>query len=106
MQTPEKLLRHAVLFAFKPTATPEQIQSVQAAFAALPGQIPEIVGFEWGLNNSPEGKADGFTHLFFLTFGDEAGRDAYLPHPAHRAFGAVLKPHLEKVLVFDYWAQS
>lgn len=106
MQQPEKLLRHAVLFAFEPQATPEDITSVQAAFAALPSQIPEIVGFEWGLNNSPEGLADGFTHLFFLSFRDEDGRDKYLPHPAHKAFGVLLRPHLEKVLVFDYWAQS
>jgi hypothetical protein len=33
-------------------------------------------------------------------------RDAYLPHPAHRAFGAVLRPHLDKVLVLDYWTQE
>lgn len=106
MQPTEKLLRHAVLFAFKPTATSEGIASIEAAFAALPAQIPEIVGFEWGLNNSPEGKAEGFTHLFFLSFRDESGRDVYLPHPAHKAFGATLRPHLERVLVFDYWAQS
>ena len=106
MQPSARLLRHAVLFAFKGSATPEDIASVEAAFAALPAQIPEIVGFEWGLNNSPEGKADGFTHLFFLSFADEAGRDVYLPHPAHKAFGAVLRPHLEKVLVLDYWARD
>ena len=106
MQPTEKLLRHAVLFAFKAEATPEDIKSVEEAFAALPAQIPEIAAFEWGLNNSPEGKAEGFTHLFFLSFKDEAGRDAYLPHPAHKAFGQVLRPHLERVLVFDYWAQS
>ncbi len=106
MQPPEKLLRHAVLFAFKPEAAPEHIAAIEAAFRALPEAIPEIAGFEWGLNNSPEGKAEGFTHLFFLTFRDEAGRDAYLPHPAHKAFGALLRPHLEKVLVFDYWSQG
>ncbi|MCA9181727.1 MAG: Dabb family protein, partial [Planctomycetales bacterium] len=48
--------------------------------------------------------SDGFTHCFLLTFKSEADRDSYLPHPAHRAFGAALKPHLEKVLVVDYWA--
>lgn len=105
-QTNEKLLRHAVLFQFKAGTAPEDIASVEAAFRALPQAIPEIVGFEWGTNNSPEGKADGFTHLFFLTFRDEAGRDAYLPHPKHKAFGQLLGPHLEKVLVLDYWAQN
>ena len=106
MPPTQKLLRHAVLFAFKSTCSPEDIASVEEAFRALPAAIPEIVGFEWGTNNSPEGLAQGFTHLFFLSFRDEDGRDKYLPHPAHKAFGAMLGPHLEKVLVFDYWAQN
>jgi hypothetical protein len=42
--------------------------------------------------------------MFFLTFTSEADRAVYLPHPAHKAFGAVLGPYLDKVLVLDYWA--
>ena len=40
-------LRHVVLFAFKETATPTQVQAIEQAFAALPPQIAEIKGFEW-----------------------------------------------------------
>jgi hypothetical protein len=29
-----------------------------------------------------------------------------LPHPAHQAFVEVLKPHLDKVLVLDYWSKK
>ncbi len=47
----------------------------------------------------------GFTHCFFLTFKNEADRDAYLPHPAHKEFGALLGPVLDKVLVIDYWTK-
>ena len=43
--------------------------------------------------------------VFFVTFRDAAGRDTYLPHPAHKAFGQVLAGHVEKVLVLDYWAR-
>jgi hypothetical protein len=100
------MLRHAVLFKFKEGTSPQQIQTVEKAFAALPDSIPEIVDFEWGLNNSPEGKSEGFTHLFFLSFWDADGRDKYLPHPAHKEFGKVLGPHLDKVLVFDYTLQN
>ncbi|RMG24558.1 MAG: Dabb family protein [Bacteroidetes bacterium] len=102
----EKQLRHVVLFKFKEEATPEDIARVEQAFAALPGQIPEIQDFEWGTNNSPEGLDKGFTHCFLLTFGSEADRETYLPHPAHKAFGEVLKPQLEDVLVIDYWAKK
>lgn len=97
-------LRHVVLFKFKDSATPADIKRVETAFRALPTQIPEIRGFEFGTNNSPENLAQGFTHCFFLTFDNEAGRAAYLPHPAHKAFGEVLRPFLDKVLVIDYQA--
>jgi hypothetical protein len=99
-------LRHIVMFKFKDGTTPEQIKSVEDAFRALPSKIPEIADFEWGTNNSPENKADGFTHCFFLTFKDAAGRAVYLPHPAHKEFGKVLHPYLDKVLVLDYVAKE
>jgi hypothetical protein len=95
-------LRHVVLLKFKDGTTPEQIKKVEDAFRALPSKVPEIVDFEWGTNNSPEHLNQGFTHCFFLTFHDDAGRAAYLPHPAHKAFGKVLHPVLDKVLVIDY----
>ncbi len=101
----DKVLRHVVLFAFKPTATPDDIRRIEEAFAALPGKIDAILDFEWGTDVSVEGKANGFTHCFFVTFRDEAARAVYLPHPDHQAFGSLLRPHLEKSLVFDYWAE-
>lgn len=97
------VLRHVVLFKFKDSATPEQIKTVEEAFAALPRQINTITGLEWGTNVSPENLAQGFTHCFIVTFKDAAGRDFYLPHPAHKAFGTVLAPHLDKVLVVDFF---
>lgn len=104
--TANKQLRHVVLFSFKESATDADIAGVEAAFAALPTKIPQIRGFEWGTNNSPEGLDQGFTHCFFLTFDSEEDRAIYLPHPDHKAFGAALGPHLEKVLVVDYWTQE
>jgi Stress responsive A/B Barrel Domain len=101
----QKQLRHVVLFKFKDSASTADIQKVEAAFRELPSKIKEIKSFEWGTNNSPEGLANGFTHCFFLTFDSEADRAVYLPHPDHKAFGAVLTPHLDKVLVLDYWAE-
>lgn len=96
-------LRHAVFFQFKETSTKEEIQGVVEAFAALPSQIDSITDFQYGVNNSPEGLDDGFTHCFLLTFADEAGRATYLPHPAHKEFGNVLRPHMKDVFVIDYW---
>lgn len=96
------MLRHVVIFKFKDTATPQQIKSVEDAFAALPAKINTIIGYEWGTNVSPENLAQGFTHCFLVSFKDAAGRDFYLPHPAHKEFGKILGPHLDKVLVIDF----
>ncbi len=96
--------RHVVLFKFKDDATAEQVKAVEEAFKALPSKIDTIVSLEWGTNVSPEGKNDGYTHCFFVTFNDKAGVEVYLPHPAHKDFGALLRPILDKVCVVDYVA--
>lgn len=101
-----KVLRHVVLFKFKDTATPEQVKQVEDAFRALPGKIDLIRGFEWGTNVSPENLSQGYTHCFFLTFASDKDRDAYLVHPAHKEFGKLLGPYLDKVTVVDFWAQK
>ncbi len=100
------MLRHVVLFSFKEGSTPEQIKAVENAFTALPKKIKEIKGLEWGTNNSPESLNQGFTHCFFVTFASEKDRAVYLPHPDHKAFGEILKPILDKVLVIDYWTEK
>lgn len=103
--TNEKYLRHVVLFKFKESASAESVELLNQAFNALPQQIPVIKDFEWGLNDSPENLDQGFTHCYLLTFDSEEDRDSiYAPHPAHQAFVQSLEPHLEKVLVVDYWA--
>ena len=96
--------RHIVLFKFKDSATSEQVKTVEDAFRKLSTEVPTITGYEWGTNVSPENKNEGFTHCFHVTFKDKAGLEVYLPHPAHDAFKAVLRPYLDKVLVIDYVA--
>lgn len=98
-------LRHVVLFKFTESSTEDDIQQIEEAFATLPSQIDEIKDFEWGTNNSPEGLDKGFTHSFLVTFDSEEGRDIYLPHPAHQAFVDLVGPHVDDVMVVDYWAR-
>ena len=87
---PAGAVRHVVVFRYKPDASAEKIQQITDAFAALKDRIPGIVAFEHGVNNSPENLNQGFTHVYQLTFTNAAARDAYLVHPAHKAFGALL----------------
>jgi hypothetical protein len=99
------MVRHVVLLKFKDGTSPDQIKAIEEAFRALPGKIPQVMAFEWGTDISPEKLAQGYTHCYFLTFENAAARDAYLPHPDHKAFGQLLGPHLDKVLVIDYVAK-
>jgi Stress responsive A/B Barrel Domain len=95
--------RHIVLFAFKPSATPAQVQTVIDAFAALKSQIPSILEFTHGLNASPENLNAGFTHVFTMGFSSrEAFENSYLHEPAHQAFVKGLDGLLEKALVVDF----
>jgi hypothetical protein len=99
----EKLLKHVVLYKFKADQSPQQVQEVIDAFAALPGKIPVIAGFEKGTNVSQEGKSEGLTHAFVVSFRSQKDLDAYLAHPAHQEYVNIVKSRREKVIVFDYW---
>jgi hypothetical protein len=97
--------RHVVCFKFKDGTLAAEIAEIEKAFGALKDQIDTIVAYEWGTSENIEPLNDGFTHCFLVTFKDKKGLEAYLPHPAHEAFVALLKPKLDKVFVFDYTAK-
>lgn len=101
----ERVLKHIVMYQFKPELTPAQVQEVVEAFAALPQQIDLILGLEYGTNVSQEGRSEGFTHVFVLTFRSEQDLQDYLVHPAHQAYVNLVRDRRAKVLVFDYWTK-
>ncbi|HEY2892820.1 MAG TPA: Dabb family protein [Pirellulales bacterium] len=101
-----KILKHVVLFKFKDSATPDQVAEVVRAFKDLKNKIDVIVDFEYGTDVSTENRAQGFTHCFLATFKDDKARDTYLVHPQHMAFGSLVGPRLDKVLVVDFWVQK
>jgi hypothetical protein len=76
------MIRHVVLFRWKPEATDEQKKLIQAELAKLPSVIPSIrsyvMGTDAGIN---QGNAE-----FAVTadFADEAGYLIYRDDPAHR----------------------
>lgn len=103
--TPTQVLRHVVLFKFKEGTDAADIRKIENAFRALPSKVDAIYDFEWGTDVSVENLQKGFTHCFFVSFLSEADRAVYLPHPAHKEFGSLLGPHLDDVVVIDYWAR-
>jgi len=102
---PGKVLRHVVMFKFKESATPADIKKVEEEFAKLPQKIKTIKSYEWGTNNSPEGLNQGLTHCFLLSFSSDKDRNEYLVHPAHKEFGKILGPYIDKVTVVDFWVK-
>ena len=101
----EKVLRHAVYLAFKETATKAEVQAVIDQFASLENEIPAIIDFEMGINNSPENLDDGFTHCFLVTFADVNGLQSYLAHPGHVGLVNKATPFAANMFVMDYFGK-
>ena len=98
------LVKHVLMARLREGASAELFLTFIAAFRELAGKIEGIVGFEYGLNNSPEGRNRGLTHVVTLTFASAAARDAYLPHTLHQQFADWVGQLdlIEELLVFDY----
>ena len=76
--------------------------NIRKALERLQKSIPGILDYCDGINSSPEGLEQGFTHGFIMTFKDAAARDAYLPHPEHERVKAGILPHVESAIIFDF----
>ncbi|MFC3531570.1 Dabb family protein [Vogesella facilis] len=96
------MLHHIVLFRFHDHLDAAAIAAVQADFAALVPATGVVADFRHGPDCSPEGLAQGFSHGWLLQFAGVAERDAYLTHPAHQQFVAMVQPLLAAALVFDF----
>ena len=99
-------IRHVVHFKFKADADKAQIAKVVEGFAALKAKISVVESLEGGVDVSPEGLSKGFTHCWIVSFKTAADRDAYIVHPDHKAFVALLKPVLDEALVVDFVPQK
>jgi hypothetical protein len=76
------VLRHTVLFKWRPEATDEEKQEVATELAKLPSIVPSLRAFACG---SDAGLAKtNFDFALSADFDDEAGFVAYWDDPAHR----------------------
>lgn len=102
----QQVLRHVVTFQFKDEIPAARRTQAVKDFVALKDEIPEIQSFEGGEDISVEGLNKGFTHCFVLTFADEAARDIYIPHPAHKKLAEKNKPLMKDLVVVDVWGEE
>jgi hypothetical protein len=100
-------IRHIVLLPFKPSLSKAEIEQIMLSLAKLKDDIPQILSFSWGANNSPENLHRGYLHGFVMEFKDDIHRKIYLEHPLHiRIAQEIVLPALvdgvNSPLVFDY----
>lgn len=88
-------IRHIVLLKARADLPAGELDGVFAQLAALKAVIPGMLDCHASANVSPEGISRGFTHAFTMDFVDAAARDAYLPHPDHKAAGRRLRSAAE-----------
>lgn len=76
------MIRHTVLFTWKPEATEEEKERVATEVAKLPSIVPSVRAFvsgpDAGLNQG------NFDFAVTADFDDEAGYVAYRDDPGHR----------------------
>jgi hypothetical protein len=95
-------VKHIALFKFKEGTAQEYTDQVLDQLLELSESIDGIEDYVSGINNSPEGLNQGFTHGFVMTFRDAAARDAYVAHPDHERFKTGILPSMETVAIFDF----
>ena len=101
-------VRHILLIRFRPEMTAAQFDEIIRRFRGMAEKMPGTLSFEYGPNNSPEGKDLGVTHGIIITFVDVAARDAYLVHPEHIRFSTWLGELnlIQNLVVVDFIPQA
>jgi hypothetical protein len=77
------MIRHVVLFTWRPEATEEQKQAVHAGLAKMPPAIEVIRAYKFG----PDAGINpaNCDYAVVADFDDAAGYVSYRDHPEHRA---------------------
>lgn len=96
------MIRHLLLIKFKESIENYKIDRIRLLFETMPNKIEGVVSVEWGINDSPEGKNQGYTHCVLMTFADDKARQHYLPHPEHELLKDEFLPVMDDIVVFDY----
>jgi hypothetical protein len=95
-------VKHIALIKFKNGTPQDEVEKCFNEILDITESIPGIEDYVSGMNSSPEGLNQGYTHGFVMTFENAAARDVYLTHPEHERFKALILPHVETVVVFDF----
>ena len=95
------MVKHIVLFKFKPETTAVQRKELVDALNALPPLISEIK--KWKVVHTLPGRPARFHHIaLFSEFEDVAAVDRYIAHPDHQKVVPLVDKYCETRANFDY----
>lgn len=77
------MIRHVVLFSWKPEATAEQVEQIATELRKMAAGIPVIKAYAFGTDAGIN--QGNFDFAVTADFDDEAGYLTYRDHPDHRA---------------------
>lgn len=95
------MLVHIVMFQFKEENKEGNMARVKEMLETLPTKIESLRSMEVGIDVSRSERS--FDLALVSTFDDQAGLDAYAPHPAHQEVVAFIKEVTALSKVVDYF---
>ena len=94
------MIKHIVVFKFKPGLTEAQRQSLVDGLNALPALISDIKSMK--VVKSVPGRPAPYSIALFSEFEDLAALDRYVAHPDHQKIVKLVNELSETRLGFDY----
>lgn len=94
------MIKHVVLFKFKQGASEARFAQLEALMKALPGQIPEIRGYELGLDVVRSERSYDFALV--SAFDDPEALKRYQEHPAHQEVLSIIKELFGQIIAADF----
>jgi 2,3-dihydroxy-p-cumate/2,3-dihydroxybenzoate 3,4-dioxygenase len=89
------MVRHMVLFAFKPSVDEEQSSKLLAMLADLPMRFPEMRDFQLGVNVSR--RDHRYSHGMTMSFESLGDLEGYLNSEVHEEFvREIFSPMIEE----------
>ncbi len=99
------MIRHIVLYRFKPEISPKEIEAVFTKLAKLKQLVSGIHSLEWGAYHGNANKNNGYSYGLTVDVIDDSVFAVYSPHPLHMEVRQEMVPMLQSdapTLMFDF----
>lgn len=94
------MIKHVVLFKFKPDSSEARFGELEKRLKGLPGLIPEIKSYEFGLDVMRSARSYDFALV--SAFEDIESLNRYQTHPAHVEALGIINELFEQIAAADF----